>query len=92
MRIDPEQRRRVSEALVDTLADLHAVDVEAPPLANLGKPQGFVERQVRGWTERWERSKTADVPEMDALARWLAERLPPRPGAAGDRARRLQAG
>src|SRR5712691_5435647 len=71
------ERRRVSEALVDTLADLHAIDVAAHGLAGLGKPAGFVERQVRGWTERWHRSKTADVPEMDALAEWLIGRLPP---------------
>src|SRR5258708_22331465 len=75
----PDARRRVSEALVDTLADLHAVDVSAHGLASLGKPAGFVERQVRGWTERWHRSKTADVPDMDALAVWLLLRLPPDP-------------
>lgn len=73
----PDQRRRVSEAVVDTLADLHAVNVDAPSLAGLGQPDGFVGRQVRGWTGRWEHAKTADIPDMDALARWLAERLPP---------------
>jgi aminoglycoside phosphotransferase (APT) family kinase protein len=75
----PPQRRRVSEALVDTLADLHAIDVAAHGLGSLGKPAGFVERQVRGWTERWHRSKIADVPEMEAVAGWLMERLPPDP-------------
>jgi aminoglycoside phosphotransferase (APT) family kinase protein len=75
----PDQRRRVSEALVETLADLHAIDVTAGPLAALGKPAGFVGRQVRGWTERWLRSKIAEVPEMDGLAAWLASRLPPDP-------------
>jgi aminoglycoside phosphotransferase (APT) family kinase protein len=73
----PEVRRRVSEALVDTLAGLHAIDVSAAPVAGLGKPSGFVERQVRGWTERWQRSKTTDLPEMNALAEWLISRLPP---------------
>jgi aminoglycoside phosphotransferase (APT) family kinase protein len=73
------QRRRVSEALVDTLVDLHAIDIAAHGLTGLGKPAGFVERQVRGWTERWHRSKTADVPEMEALAEWLIGRLPPDP-------------
>jgi aminoglycoside phosphotransferase (APT) family kinase protein len=75
----PGQRRRISEALVDTLVDLHAVSIEAPPLSELGKPEGFVLRQVRGWTERWEHAKTADVAEMNGLARWLAEHLPPEP-------------
>lgn len=75
----PDVRRRVSESLVQTLAALHAIDVSAPPLAGLGKPAGFVERQVRGWTDRWHRSQTANMPEMDLLAAWLGEHLPPNP-------------
>jgi len=75
----PDVRRGVSLAVVDGLADLHAIDIAAAGLAHLGKPHGFVERQVRGWTERWNRSRTAHVPEMEAVARWLAESLPPHP-------------
>jgi aminoglycoside phosphotransferase (APT) family kinase protein len=75
----PDQRRRVSEALVDTLVDLHAIDVSVGTLATLGKPAGFVGRQIRGWTERWQHSKIAEVPEMDALAAWLAGHMPPDP-------------
>lgn len=74
---DPAMRRRVGAALVDALADLHAIDLERSGLTHLGKPAGFVARQVRGWTERWQRSKTTELPEMDALASWLDERLPP---------------
>ena len=73
----PVARRRVSEAMVDALADLHAVDINAHGLAALGKPAGFVERQVRGWSERWKGSQTNEQPEMDLLARWLVDRLPP---------------
>ncbi|HEV2705765.1 MAG TPA: phosphotransferase family protein [Pyrinomonadaceae bacterium] len=73
----PSERRRASAALVDALADLHAVDLSAHGLDSLGKPVGFVERQVRGWGERWLRARTDELPEMDALAGWLAERLPP---------------
>jgi len=75
----PEMRRRVSAALVDALVDLHAIDVAGAGLSGLGKPAGFVERQVRGWTERWNKSKTGDVPEMDALAAWLLRQTPPDP-------------
>ena len=75
----PEERRRVSEALVDTLADLHAIDVTSGPLAARGRPAGFVARQVRGWAERWQRAKTSELPEMYALAAWLADRVPPDP-------------
>jgi aminoglycoside phosphotransferase (APT) family kinase protein len=74
---DPAARRRVSEALITTLARLHAIDVGANGLGALGKPSGFVERQVRGWTDRWHRSKTTPLAEMDALADWLLQRLPP---------------
>jgi len=71
--------RRVSHALIDTLVELHEVDVEAHGLDGLGKPAGFVARQVQGWTERWQRAKTDAVPEMDALALWLLRRLPADP-------------
>lgn len=76
----PAERRRVSRAMIETLADLHAIDVRAESLAHLGKPTGFVARQVRGWTERWLRSKTDAIPEMDALAAWLPAQLPPDAG------------
>src|SRR5439155_6711559 len=76
---NPEARRRLSGAMIDTLADLHAIDVRSGPLSTLGKPTGFVERQVRGWSERWVRSQTTTLAEMDALAAWLREHLPADP-------------
>lgn len=69
-------RRRVSEAVVDTMVGLHAVDYAAVGLGNLGKPAGFVERQVKGWAERWEGAKDREVPAINQLAKWLAERIP----------------
>src|SRR3954465_10690592 len=77
----PHARRRLSEAVDDTLADLHAIDVQAHGLGALGKPAGFVERQVRGWSDRWHRSQTTPLPEMDALADWLRDHLPADPAA-----------
>jgi len=82
MLANPAARRRVSEALIDTLADLHAIDVAANGLSSLGKPAGFVERQVRGWSERWHRSQTTSLPEMDSLAEWLRTHLPADPKPA----------
>jgi aminoglycoside phosphotransferase (APT) family kinase protein len=76
---DPGARRRISEAAVDALANLHAIDIAAGGLSSLGKPAGFVERQVRGWTDRWHRAVTTPVTEMDALAEWLMARLPSDP-------------
>lgn len=77
LRARPELRRRVGQALVDTLAQLHAVEVSMPPLSRLGKPEGFIARQVRGWTERWRHAATSSVPEMDNLSQWLSLNEPP---------------
>lgn len=69
--------RALSEAFVDALAALHALDVSSGPLAALGKPEGYAVRQVAGWTQRWLRAKTEDVPALDSAAAWLAGRVPP---------------
>ena len=76
---DERIRTRVSEGMIDTLANLHAVDIAATGLDAIGRPSGFVARQIRGWTERWHGSKTSDVPDMEWLARWLDERIPADP-------------
>lgn len=69
-------RRGASEHLVDVLADLHAVDVDAVGLGDLAKRTGYVERQVRRWTAQWEQSKTRELPAVDEVASRLARRLP----------------
>lgn len=76
---DLEMRRAVSNSMVDTLAALHAVDIYSSGLFNIGKPVGFVTRQLKGWTERWHRSKTSELPEIDSVIEWLAERIPAEP-------------
>lgn len=69
-------RRRISEGMVDTLVALHAVDIQATGIVQIGKPDGFVARQVRGWADRWQRSKTGALAEMDQVIEWLADRIP----------------
>jgi aminoglycoside phosphotransferase (APT) family kinase protein len=76
----PEQAHALCGSLVRTLASLHAVDWRAAGLE--GKPEGFVRRQVEGWTKRWHDAKTEEVPDADAVAAWLGERIPPESGAA----------
>ena len=71
-----DDARRVSEVLVDVLAAIHAVDYQAVGLGEFGRPEGFLERQVRRWVEQWERSKTRELPEVDELARRLRSALP----------------
>jgi aminoglycoside phosphotransferase (APT) family kinase protein len=69
-------RRRVSEAMIDTLAALHDVDIHQSGMDQIGKPAGFVERQIRGWAGRWERAKTSEVPELKSVVQWLLDRIP----------------
>lgn len=73
---DPEANRKLSEAVVDTLAEFHSVLPAEAGLADLGRPEGFLERQVSGWTKRWNAAKHRDDPLADHLAGWLAEHLP----------------
>jgi aminoglycoside phosphotransferase (APT) family kinase protein len=75
--LGPDTMRRVCLAAVDTLAELHAVDWRAAGLEGIGRPDGYVARQVEGWTARWEKAKTDEVPRMDEAAAWLAAHLPP---------------
>lgn len=81
LELDAAQVSKLHTELVDRLAELHAVDAAAAGLGDLGKPEGYVERQVRGWTERYAASKTDDIPAVDELARWLSEHQPPETGA-----------
>jgi aminoglycoside phosphotransferase (APT) family kinase protein len=71
-----EQAAACSRQLVDVLARIHAVDYEAVGLGDFGHPDGFMERQVRRWGEQWERSKAAELPEIDELGRRLRNALP----------------
>jgi aminoglycoside phosphotransferase (APT) family kinase protein len=77
-----ETARRLSESFLDNLALLHGLDYAAIGLADLGKPQGYLERQVRGWTERYYGSKTHDYPEVEKISAWMAEHVPSTSGTA----------
>ena len=76
LRGDADLARRIGEMVVDCLADLHRVDPAAVGLDDFGRPDGFAERQVDGWTRRWHAAKDSEINRMDALAAWLAERIP----------------
>ena len=73
---DPAALRRLCELLIDALVDLHAVDFAAAGLGDLGKPAGYVERQITGWTERYRGSQTDDIPAITEVAAWLAANRP----------------
>jgi aminoglycoside phosphotransferase (APT) family kinase protein len=73
----PEARAAIGGALIDVLAALHVVDPEAVGLGDFGRPAGFMERQLRRWSEQWTRAKTDDLPALDALRDDLVATLPP---------------
>jgi aminoglycoside phosphotransferase (APT) family kinase protein len=73
---DHARIRRVCELLVEALVDLHAVDYTAAGLGGFGKPVGYIERQVTGWTERYHGSHTDDIPAVLEVAAWLATHRP----------------
>jgi aminoglycoside phosphotransferase (APT) family kinase protein len=75
-------RRSAGLHLIDVLADLHAVDVDAVGLGDLAKREGYVERQVKRWSAQWQNSKTRDLPAVDEVARRLAERMPVQQGVS----------
>ena len=80
--LTPDQRRHAGLHLIDVLADLHAVDVDAVGLGDLARRDGYVERQVRRWTSQWEKSKTRELPAIDEVARRLAANIPQQQGVA----------
>ena len=73
----PEKARALSESFVENLVRLHRVDYAAIGLLELGKPEGYLERQVRGWTERYHGSKTHDYAEVQKISEWMRRYLPP---------------
>jgi aminoglycoside phosphotransferase (APT) family kinase protein len=78
----PENAQRLSEAFVDNLARLHSLDYLRIGLGDLGKPEGYLERQVRGWTERYYGSRTHEFPEVERIVSWMKEHMPPASSAA----------
>ena len=73
-------RTTASEHLVDVLADLHAVDIDAVGLGDLAKREGYVERQVKRWSTQWANSKTRELPAVEEVARLLAANIPQQQG------------
>lgn len=77
-----QARARTSQAVVDTLVALHAVDVSDPEVAALGRPEGYLERQVRRFSGLWPQVSTRKLEDFEPLAVWLAEHMPPQAGHA----------
>jgi aminoglycoside phosphotransferase (APT) family kinase protein len=74
--INRDAMRAISESAVDKLAMLHTIDIHSTGLINLGKPEGYVQRQVEGWVKRYFNAETDQVNDMNETAEWLAENMP----------------
>lgn len=74
--IVPEVMHGISEAFIQNLAEIHAVDYEAAGLGEMGQPLGYVRRQVEGWTRRYYNARTDEVETVERLASWLIEHMP----------------
>ena len=77
----PEERRRMADELIDSLAEIHAVDWQACGLEGFGKPTGYLERQLRRFGGLWEHNKTREVEVLDHVTEWLAANRPESPAA-----------
>jgi aminoglycoside phosphotransferase (APT) family kinase protein len=76
------QRRAIGLLAADVLAEVHALEPAAVGLGELGRPDSYVERQLRRWSRQWEQSKTRELPELEAVAAALGERIPEQGQAA----------
>ncbi len=74
-------REPIGEDVVDILAKLHAVDMDAVGLGDLGRKEAYLTRQIKRWTKQWEASKTHEIPDMEEACRILSERMPEQIGA-----------
>ena len=79
--LDPALRQTASFDLIDVLAELHAVDIDAVGLGDLARREGYIERQVKRWSTQWANSKTRELAAIDEVAQRLGERLPVQQGA-----------
>ncbi len=77
-----EMMSRIADSFIDNFVALHNVDYEAAGLGDLGKPAGYIKRQIEGWTKRYQKAKTDDVPELNRTVIWLTDNMPPDSGSA----------
>lgn len=82
LQLTPAQTTTLCKSFIDRLVELHQVDYQACGLADLGKPDGYVARQIKGWSERYDNARTPDAPGWQEVRTWLEEKMPadhPRP-------------
>ncbi len=74
--LTPEVMEKLSKSFTDNLVEIHGLDYHKADLGNLGRPEGYIQRQISGWTQRYERAKTDDVPDIERISQWLTNHVP----------------
>ncbi len=72
----PDERRAIYNAMIDTMADLHMTDPSSIGMGDFGKPDDYCARQIARWTKQYKLSETETIPEMDRLIEWLPTTIP----------------
>jgi len=80
--LSPQVMKTLSENFIDNLAAIHAVDIHTVGLEDFGKPEGYVARQINGWTGRYRSAQTDELPQIDEVISWLADHMPAEQGAS----------
>jgi aminoglycoside phosphotransferase (APT) family kinase protein len=80
--LSPELLRRLSGSCIDNLAAIHRLDYAKAGLSDLGKLEGYVARQIRGWTQRYQNARTDDIPDLERVSAWLNANQPAESGVA----------
>ena len=76
LNLSPERMRQLSETLIDNLVTIHGLDIHITGLIQLGKPDGYVQRQVEGWHKRYGAAETDTIPAMNSVGEWLHQNYP----------------
>ncbi|MDM8349584.1 phosphotransferase family protein [Pseudomonas sp. sp1636] len=76
LNFSPAQTSALCKSFIDKLVELHNVDYQACGLGDLGKPQGYVQRQIGGWSDRYEKALTPDAPLWEPVKAWLNDKMP----------------
>lgn len=76
MELTSEMMKSISESAIDNLAALHAIDLESTSLIHLGKPEGYIQRQVDGWIKRYVAAETDTIDNMNKTAEWMQANIP----------------
>ncbi|NLW92905.1 MAG: phosphotransferase family protein [Syntrophomonadaceae bacterium] len=83
MELNPQEARTLSENLIKVQYKLHSVDYVKAGLADFGKPEGYVKRQVEGWSGRYRDARTPDAPDFEKVMQWLHDKMPGESGIVG---------